>query len=331
MNVNIDSLVLKIRDTVESHRLETGAYCRWLWEQPGKERKMGVNEYGCADAANILYTLGFFERDPAARACWVNTMRAMQNPETGLFYENTHHPFHTTAHVLAALELFDAQPLYPLHAMKPYLQREKLYELLEGLDWERTPWPQSHQGAGLFAALTITRMADAQWQSDYFAWLRERCDPATGISYGARLGGDSTAHHLYGWFHYLFNHEYARRPMPYPEQTVDTCLALYERKELDDRFGRECNFREIDWVYCLNRATRQTPHRFQEAKARLSEFAQDFVAYLEQVDAAHDEEFNDLHALFGAVCALAELQQALPGQLVSTVPLKLVLDRRPFI
>ena len=44
-----------------------------------------------------------------------------------------------------------------------------------------------------------------------------------------------------------------------------------------------------------------------------------------------DEGFGDRHMLFGTVCALAELQQALPGELESTVPLKLVLDRRPFI
>ena len=53
--------------------------------------------------------------------------------------------------------------------------------------------------------------------------------------------------------------------------------------------------------------------------------------YLRQVDTQKDEEFNDLHMLFGAVCALAELQQALPGELTSAVPLRLVLDRRPFI
>ena len=41
--------------------------------------------------------------------------------------------------------------------------------------------------------------------------------------------------------------------------------------------------------------------------------------------------FNDLHMLFGSVCALAELQLALPGIIVTEKPLKLVLDRRPFI
>ncbi|MBQ8953712.1 MAG: hypothetical protein IJ048_06315 [Clostridia bacterium] len=329
--MNIDAVVQKVSRTVQTHRLSEGAYSRYLWQDEKNSRKMGVNEYGCADAANILYTIGQFEGDPDKRACWVKTMQAMQNPETGLFYEGTHHTIHTTAHVVAALELFDAQPLYPLTALFPYRDRDALYDFLENLNWAGKPWPQSHQGAGLFAALTITRSVDAQWQRWYFDWLRERCDPVTGISYGQRLGQDTLAHHLYGWFHYMFNHEYARRPMPYPDKMIDSCIDMYDQAVLDPLFGRRCGFCEIDWVFCLNRATRQTPHRFFEAKDRLRDFSKTFVTYLTEVDEHTTDDFNDLHSLFGAMCALAELQQALPGELESTVPLKLVLDRRPFI
>jgi hypothetical protein len=49
------------------------------------------------------------------------------------------------------------------------------------------------------------------------------------------------------------------------------------------------------------------------------------------IDYENDEEFNDLHMLFGAVCCLAELQMALPGKILTSKPLRLVLDRRPFI
>ena len=44
-----------------------------------------------------------------------------------------------------------------------------------------------------------------------------------------------------------------------------------------------------------------------------------------------DDGFNDLHALFGTVCALAELQNVLYDEVNTTKPLRLVLDRRPFI
>ena len=90
-------------------------------------------------------------------------------------------------------------------------------------------------------------------------------------------------------------------------------------------------FMEIDWVFCMNRASRQTAHRFDEVKALLWDFAQRFIPYLDSLDEKTDDGLNDLHMLFGAVCALAELQLALPGKIETTVPLKNVLDRRPFI
>lgn len=40
---------------------------------------------------------------------------------------------------------------------------------------------------------------------------------------------------------------------------------------------------------------------------------------------------DDLHMTFGALCAVAELQLALPGEIRTPRPLLLVLDRRPFI
>ena len=329
--MNIDRLIDKIHKTVETHRLEEGAYARYLWQNPKGTRKMGVNEYGCADAANILYTIGAFPREPEKRACWVKTLQGMQNPQTGLFEEGTHHTIHTTAHCLAALELFDAQPLYPLTALMPYLDQEKLWAFLDHLDWSGAPWSQSHQGAGLYASMVITRTCDKQWQNDYFTWLREHCDPEMGMSKKGSFGKDMVSHHMYGWFHYLFNHEYARQPIPYPDKLIDTCIDMYVNKTMDAKYGREVGFMEIDWVFCMNRASRQTPHRFEEVKELLWSFAQDFIAYLDSLDPDTDDTFNDLHMLFGAVCALAELQLALPGRIETTVPLKIVLDHRPFI
>ena len=301
--MNIDPIVVKVLETVKSHELSTGAYARWTIPEPG--RNMGVNEYGCADAANLLYTVGAPVRDPAERAKWVETMQNMQSPDTGLFSEPTHHPFHTTAHCVAALELFDALPRYELTEMKKYLDTEKLHELLESLDWDHNPWPMSHRGAGLFAALTITR--------------------------SGRIGADIPAHHMCGWFHYLFNHACARRPIPYAEKLIDSCIEMYDRNEMGAPFGVSCGFMEIDWVFCLNRASRQTAYRREEIRDRLSRFAKGYVDYLLNAAPKTDKSFDDLHMLFGAMCALSELQTALPGEYLSTVPLKIVLDRRPFI
>ena len=328
---NIDRIIDKIYNTVQTHRLAEGEYARWLWQDEKGSRELGINEYGCADAANILYTIGRFERDPAKRVCWVNAMQNMQDPETGMFTEKTHHTIHTTAHVVAALELFDALPRYPLTDLFKYKTKEGLYEKLESLKWDSDPWSQSHQGAGLFAALTIAREVDAEWIKWYFDWLREKCDPEIGMSYAGKFGIKPLNHHLNGWFHYLFNHNYMRMAFPYPEKLIDSCLAMYEKNELGPTFGRTCNFAEIDWVFAVNRAMRQTPHRFHECKAALHDFAEKYLDYMDNIDGEKDDCFNDLHMLFGAVCALAELQMALPGEIITTVPMKIVLDRRPFI
>ena len=259
--MNIDPIVEKIRRCVRKHELSAGAYARYTHPNEEKGRTLAVNPYGCADAANLLYTIGDFEREPLRRAESVVVMQAMQNPETGLFHERTHHPIHTTAHVLAALELYDAGPLYPVYALEGYRDIQKMRAFLDALDWEGEPWGQSHRGAGLYAALRLTGRIDAAWQDAYFGWLRENCDERTGI--GRRRESDRVElpRHLYGWFHYLFCHADAHRPFPYPKKLIDSCLDLYEnhREQMGKGFGEMCSFREVDWVFSLNRALRQCP------------------------------------------------------------------------
>ena len=329
MTFNIDSLIQKIYDTVESHRIEEGKYARWLWQNEKGNRELGVNEYGCADAANILYTIGRFPAESEKKDAWIAALQDLQDPTTGLFTECTHHPIHTTAHCTAAIELFDAKPRYPLTDLMQYTTKEGLYGLLEGLDWLNKPWPQSHQGAGIYASMVLTETVDNQWVDDYFAWMWNNADPETGMW---KKNSIAPAYQIMaGTFHYLFNHEHAHRPLRYPEKFIDSMLDMYNNKEIGSKFGEGIGFIDIDWVYCINRATRQTSYRYDECKKALEDFAQGYIEYLNSIDVKTHDGFNDLHMLFGTTCCLAELQQALPGMIRTTKPLKLVLDRRPFI
>ena len=331
---NIQDIVDHIVATVERHRISPGNYCRWLWQNEKGDRELGSNPYGCADAANLLYTVGHFPADPEERQHWIQTLQNFQQPETGLFYETTHHTFHTTAHCLGALELFDAKPLYPLTAMHRYLPEGKIEEFLENLDWRNDPWDQSHQGAGVYAALVLAEEADLSWCNRYFGWLWDNADPNTGMW---RKGEPEQASprgilaHMAGTFHYLFNHEYAHMPLRYPDKLIDKCIEMYDVRHVSTAFGKKLGFSEVDWVYCLSRASRQTPYRREDVKDRLSKFCKEYLQYWRSLDWEKDDEPNDLHSLFGASCALAELQSALPGELLTEKPLKLVLDRRPFI
>ncbi|MBO4356415.1 MAG: hypothetical protein J5850_06145 [Clostridia bacterium] len=333
---NIDSLVDQIEKCVEKHRLNEGSYSRWLWDN-GKGRNLGQNEYGCADAANILYTIGKFPREPEKRAEWIRVLQSMQNPETGMYREPTHHTIHTTAHCTAALELFDASPLYKCKYLEKCLTKEGLYDFLENdVNWQN-PWGESHKGAGILPALVNTGMVGAEWLDWYFDWMWENSDPDTGFFYYAKNGEpkkNKIHAYLAGGFHYMFNHEYERRPLRYPERIIDTCIYLIDNGIENMELGgllHNCGFIEIDVVYTLTRAMRYTPYRFYEGKERLEFFAEKFFDFMYSLDYEHDEFFNDLHALFGSVCCMAELQTALPGKIKTTRPLKIVLDRRPFI
>jgi hypothetical protein len=266
---------------------------------------------------------------------WINTLQGLQNKENGLFEELTHHPIHTTAHCIAALELFEAKPRYPLLDLAELRQPHEMVSFLDSLNWRGNPWRESHRGAGLYAALVLAGEVNLEWEDRYFTWLWEEEDPQTGFWRKGRVGdveaGETVSvfPHLAGSFHYLFNHEYAHRPLHYPQAMIDTCLTIYR----DGLYplGNRIGFAEIDWVFCLTRALRQSGHRFTEVHAALIDFMKRYIPFLLEVDTDTDDDFNDLHLLFGLSCCLAELQQALPGSIRTQKPLKLVLDRRPFI
>ena len=325
---NITPLIETVKKVVESHKLSKGRYTRFRVSDSNNQ----PDEYGCADAANLLYTIGAFPRDVEERKLWIETLQNMQSPETGLFQDETHCPFHTTAHCAAALENFDAPLKYKIADMEKYKSKEALYAFLESLDWEEA-WSNSHYGAGLYAALHIAGEATPEWEQWYFEWFWNQADPETGLWRNGYpdINQRRIYRHMAGTFHYLFNHEHAKMPLHYPEKLIDTCLDMYEKKHLPTTFGRKASFIEVDWVFCVTRALRQCGHRYEECKNALLDFADGYLDFLMSVDPDSSDEFDDLHALFGAMCCVAELQQFLRGYIYTEKPLKLVLDRRPFI
>ena len=335
----IDDLVEAACGVLRRCRLDgPGQYKRWAVPVDFPDAE-GLNPYAVADAANLRYTLDLTPRDPAERAGYVAALRSMQDPQSGLFSESTHHQYHTTAHCLAALELFDTLPEHPLTAMEEDATPEGVVARLEGLDWVGNPWGQSHQGAGVWASLKLARQMGAEqeaaWQSAYFDWLRERFDPETGLLRrgclpGQAEGSKPTYQHMAGTFHYLFNMHHARVPMPYPERLVDACLEMFEDRQATG-IASSVGFITVDWVFCIHRAFGQCGHRPVEVRAALGRVAGEVVAYLRGIDHERHERFNDLHNLFGIFCGLAELQLALPGRLTCRRALRQVLDRRPFI
>ena len=330
--VNITHLIDKIYEAVEARKIAPGVYKRFINDE-------GADPYGCADAANILYTIGRFPKDAEERKAFVDALRAMQDPETGMFKEiyerpniHVHDTIHTTAHCMAAIELFDETPLYPAKALEQYVTPEKFHEFMESVDWVGAPWADSHKPAGLFVALNLGGTDCKEFNKMYFKWMWDNADPDTGLwRKGCQDGTMSLWHHMGGTFHYLFNHEWAHMPIRYPDKLIDSCIYMYGNIEGSQPYKTfkqgTSSFIQVDWVYCITRAMQQTPHRFHDAMATLEDFAETYIEAWNNKNFANVE----LHGLFGALCCLTELQRALRGKIYTETPLKLVLDRRPFI
>jgi hypothetical protein len=339
---DIRDFLKEARKVVSAHAgTDPGDYHRVLNPGPEKSIKTGVTAYGCADAACILYTIDELQPETDEREAWIEAIRRFQNPSTGLFEDGSHHEIHTTAFALAALDLFSVRAKYPLKALHPLKNRTKLENFLENLRWHQEPWLDSHQGAGIYSALVLNREVSREWEDWYFSWLWENEDPRSGFwrkgAVPASEDSESEAplfHHLGGSFHYLFNLVFARRKQRYPERAVDTCLKIWEEGHqplYGEAFCRGVSYAEIDWVFYLNRSARECGHRFEESRQAIEAAAERYIDYLHHIDYRTDPSFNDLHKLFGSICALSEFQLALPGQFITERPLRQVLDRRPYI
>lgn len=316
---------------LEAHRIgtEPGQYARYTHTRPELART--PNPYGSADAANILYTINRMPRDPAERAGWVRTLQDFQDPMTGEFREPTHATEHVTAHVIAALELFDAQPKYPLAYLHPLLDKAALFRFLDQLDWNN-PWATSHKPAGIAASFLNAEAAPPEWFDWFFEWFSLNADPASGlwrkgdVPPAGRRPFDSVG----GAFHIHFLYDALRQPWPCPERVIDYVLEVQRPSGLflgDDFF----DFPDIDGVYCISRALRQCGHRDNDCREALRRTLDRCCQLILDGKVLDHPRFDDLHVAFGTMCCLAELQQALPGMLRTPRPLRLVLDRRPFI
>lgn len=333
--VDLRPFVESVKATLATHEAGgVGAYRRWLTQNEKGTRDLGATVYGCADAAHILYTIGAMPAGQEERAAWVTRLQSYQEPDTSRFVSADHHWLHTTAFCAGALELFDARPVHVLSCLEPYTTRQGLWDLLEGLDWVKSPWAESHRGAGIYGAMVLAGPMPLDWEDWYFEWLWENQDAETGLWRRGCVrgveGGAPPFHHLASSFHYLFNADHARRPLRHAEALVDTCLAMHRDGALP-AMGRGLSWNEIDFLYTLRSLQKRTSHRAEESRALVRQIAARLVASVQALDPVSDPGMNDLHTLFAGLCSLAVAQEAVPGLIRTAKPLRLVLDRRPFL
>ena len=158
-----------------------------------------------------------------------------------------------------ALEVQGARPSHPMQ--KNPLAGKALIDWLEQFCWEGDVWTAGHKVDCLATAFYHDqKFFGIQPDLDtLFTWLDSHCNPATG------LWGSGDTHDCVNGFYRLTRGTYAQfgRPLPYPEQAIDTVLrhaanpALFARKA-----GTACDV--LDVIHPLWLCRHQTAHRLRE-------------------------------------------------------------------
>lgn len=301
---------------------QAGAYAR-------RAEESHTHLYGTCDMACVYHTIGQLPQDDAARGQWVDILQSLQDPQTGYLVADPadHGMMHNTAFALGALNLFDAQPRHPLHFFRQYDSLDMLRKFFDGLDWREHVYSCSHDGAGLAsAAALVPGTVTSDWFDAYFDYLDARFDPANGM-----LGIDKPAagdfDQIGGTFHYAFLYEYFGRTMPFAEARTDAILGL----QLPSGNWHERNvwWLTLDAIYMLDRDQRRIGHRPAEVREAIIRALAAAAARLENPEVL---QALTPHALTAVVSLITIAQQHLgPDEVRSPQPLKLVLDRRPFI
>lgn len=286
-----------------------------------------------AAAVNILYILGTFPALSGERDKWIAALRNPQDKDTGLIHHHGQPDPLATAACAAALDCFDVRLSHTPHTLMPYADPVELPLLLDKLPWADDPRHAGEFSAAVFTTLTLTDEASHHWEDAWFHWFNRAFDEHTGL---LREGAVTPAvlleqytlwPHLAGLYPVLTTYTHARLPHPYPWRLIDTLLDMLETNWT--LFSRDLHPRELPLIFALSRSLRITPHRQEEALQTLRRFAHRWLRFLkEQAQAGH---FHDLLHTARHLCAIAELQQILPGYLRTRRPLRQVLNRRPFL
>jgi hypothetical protein len=316
-----------VEDFEPSIRLPGGAgrYPR----QPGQKSPA---LYGVADMACVLYTIGALHPSASQRAQWADAFELFQNSETGWFREKdpvTLSPQHNTAFALAAMQLLDLQPRFPVRMDAEYAH-PRIY--LGSLDWRNGVYHDSHKGAGVGSIYALVpALRSPEWFSEYFAACDDLFEPNNGLmGQGKPAGGD--VDQIGGTFHYSFLYQYFNRRMPYPEQRIDSILGLQQ----PDGYWTPGNhlWMTLDAIYLMTRTLRYSPHRMDDVRSsvRRALAALERDVYSPEGRKKTFSENAGVHSLTAAINIAAEAQQFFGAQeIITDWPLKLVLDRRPFI
>jgi hypothetical protein len=225
--------------------------------------------------------------------------------------------------------LLDLTPRHPVRMDAKYAD---IRGFLETIDWRKEVYLGSHRGAGIGSIYALVpELGTPAWFAEYFKFCDSLFDPNNGLMGRDKPpGGDFDQ--IGGTFHYHFLYNHFNRQMPYPEKRIDTVLRLQQ----PDGYWHPTNhlWMMIDPMYLMTRTLRQSPHRFADVQECVRRMMRVLVRDVYSAEGRSQLLAGKMaaHSLTAALSIAAEAQQFLGvHEVITEKPLKLVLDRRPFI
>lgn len=299
--------------------------------------------YGTADAACILYTLDPLGTNQPAAKEWLDELSRYQHAASGYFVANTASlaVAHNTGFAVAAMKLFDrelANGVRPAHKLEFASLIEKTTDaqlFVDSLDWRSNCYEAGEIVTGL--ASTFVNVANVVPPS-WLTWLFEHCEQTKLDPRNGMMGVDKPAagdlDQIGGTFHFDFLWASKGRTLPRSSERAGALLKLQLANGLWDEHNPW--WLTFDAVYMLGRALPELSSDLKKKVTDAVERAVDVLAKRALDDTARKGDFvtawMGTHMLTGAVSFFACAQKLLGQQAVVTEkPLRLVLDRRPYI
>jgi len=289
----------------------------------------GPDPEATAHAVMLRHMLDLQPCDPAARQNTVQTLNGLLGGKDGLAGES----LSVTAGVFSALRCLDAEIPRAPGVLDSIRDKDLLPVYLERQDWSRKPVKAAREAASLYSTLVLSNAVGPEWEDTWFLWFSRYSDEHTGLFHRGPvtpvdLEGQWTLWpYLAGHAQILASHWYAHRAHPHSWRLIDTLLDMLEINWT--LFCRDVSGRELPLMLGMVRSMRLSPHRHEECGQALRRLGHRWVRFLREQ--ANSGALTDLCATTRIVCALSELQAALPGFLRSRHPLRSLLSRVPQI
>ncbi len=243
--------------------------------------------------------------EPSQRRQWIDHINSYARDD-GTYVGGRHSLQHANGMVIGALAALGGRQKRPVTLYEEFDDVDEIKPWLEKIHWERL-WGASHLFWGGRHCYSLSSHCSDAWREQVFHWLDDNLDRTTGWW---RHGVPQAGRHievLGGAAHIWPIYQHHQRRFPYPQQVIDSVLAMQQPDGSWLGFG---NYMELDALYGLAYMHSLAPdHRPGDIAAA----ARRHGRLMQQHYAGYLAAAPNAHSLLAVVSTLALLQKLDPN------------------